>query len=632
MEYTFISKETFETLLNNYLSRLPECKQDKALINLDLLGKIKAVLLDPKNFHICDKNTRNWAMKRFCLEEVVPGDFRVLVKADNKPVLVVENMYEILCRTHAEIDQHGGQKQLWKSIKERWSWVKQDLVEKFVNNCNICAIRKPSFHPLAAKPIIARNFLSRIQIDLIDLSYDPDGEYKYICHIRDHFTRFSWAKALTSKRAVEVAAYLFDLFHFLGSPPKILQSDNGKEFTATIIKELISLWPTVKIINGRPRHPQSQGLVERANGILQQKLGKWKEDTGRNDWSFGLHSVILSMNHSYCRSHKKTPYELVFGDKPHGGCTLIEDLFSKGIYDEENIPETVTIKDFEYSAENLDDDMVDEQVSIPLPAIPASSSSFPAPSLSTLPTPISLPSVPAPSPQIIKDLGEIEERDDDCISIDSVDTVKSAQIQYETYNVNDNEHTPKISQYHPIPIDPVLIDITNTAIRSETTITGHDILREAARKNLQSYTDKMVNQMNKKKRSISYEVGDLVRITIPKIDRSGIDRPTLPCKVLEITKNNQYVLGSKFGIINVHYSPREIEPLGTIDFPELNNLPSNKISVREAAHLQSTGLVTGAICNCKSNCNNNKCRCKKVGQNCGSRCHSGRPCQNKCEN
>ncbi|GBC07847.1 hypothetical protein RclHR1_07720011 [Rhizophagus clarus] len=364
-------------------------------------------------------------MKCFCLEEVVPGDFRVLVKADNKPVLVVENMYEILCRTHAEIDQHGGQKQLWKSIKERWSW-----------------------------------------IDLIDLSYDPDGEYKYICHIRDHFTRFSWAKALTSKRAVEVAAYLFDLFHFLGSPPKILQSDNGKEFTATIIKELISLWPTVKIINGRPRHPQSQGLVERANGILQQKLGKWKEDTGRNDWSFGLHSVILSMNHSYCRSHKKTPYELVFGDKPHGGCTLIEDLFSK--------------------------------VSIPLPVIPASSSSFPAPLLSTLPTPISLPSVPAPSPQIIKDLGKIEERDDDCISINSVDTVKSAQIQYKTYNVNDNEYIPKISQYHPIPINPVLIDITNTAIRSETTIIGNDILREAARKNLQSYIDKMVNQINKK--------------------------------------------------------------------------------------------------------------------------------------
>ncbi|CAG8683286.1 476_t:CDS:2, partial [Funneliformis mosseae] len=87
--------------------------------------------------------------------------------------------------------------------------------------------------------------------------------------------------------------------------------------------------------------------------------------------------------------------------------------------------------------------------------------------------------------------------------------------------------------------------------------------------------------MNKKKWPNRYEVEDLMRIVISKIDNSDIDRPTLPCKIIEITENDQYVLGSKFGIINVYYPPREIKPLGTIHFPELNNLPSNKISVRE---------------------------------------------------
>ncbi|CAG8548698.1 16365_t:CDS:1, partial [Dentiscutata heterogama] len=65
----------------------------------------------------------------------------------------------------------------------------------------------------------------------------------------------------------------------IGSAPTILQLDNGKEFIAQTIKELIVLWPSVKIINRRPRHPQSQGLVEWANGILKQKLGKWKKMT-----------------------------------------------------------------------------------------------------------------------------------------------------------------------------------------------------------------------------------------------------------------------------------------------------------------------------------------------------------------
>ena len=59
--------------------------------------------------------------------------------------------------------------------------------------------------------------------------------------MKDYFTRFSWTKALTSKRAIEVAAYFFDLFHILDSSPTILQSDNGKEFCAGVIKELVEM-------------------------------------------------------------------------------------------------------------------------------------------------------------------------------------------------------------------------------------------------------------------------------------------------------------------------------------------------------------------------------------------------------
>src|SRR4051812_49395709 len=115
MEYNFISKTTFDFILNNYLNSLPACRQEKALINLDLLERIKKILLDPFNTKIDNKITREWAKKRFFLEEITPNDFRVIVKKDNKPVLVVENMYEVLCKIHAETDNHAGQKQLWQS-------------------------------------------------------------------------------------------------------------------------------------------------------------------------------------------------------------------------------------------------------------------------------------------------------------------------------------------------------------------------------------------------------------------------------------------------------------------------------------------------------------------------------------
>jgi hypothetical protein len=174
----------------------------------------------------------------------------------------------------------------------------------------------------------------------------PDGEYKYICHVRDHYSRFSWARAIRQKEAIEVAAYLFDLFTMFG-PPSILQCDNGKEFTASVIINLISLWPNTKIINGSPRHPETQGSVERANGILQNKLAKWMEDTKRADWTWGLKLVINAMNISICRATNQLPYILVFGTKPRGNCSLISELWAQGIRNEEDIPKEIGIEEVE---------------------------------------------------------------------------------------------------------------------------------------------------------------------------------------------------------------------------------------------------------------------------------------------
>src|ERR1700724_845888 len=101
-------------------------------------------------------------------------------------------------------------------------------------------------------------------MDLIDFRGLPDGRYRYILHVKDHFTRFSWAYPLISKKTHKIALILFRLFTEIG-PPTILQSDNGREFTSNVIKDLSELWDNIKIINGRPRHPQSQGLVERSN-------------------------------------------------------------------------------------------------------------------------------------------------------------------------------------------------------------------------------------------------------------------------------------------------------------------------------------------------------------------------------
>ncbi len=64
--------------------------------------------------------------------------------------------------------------------------------------------------------------------------------------------------------------------------------------------------------------------------------------------------MILSINNFICRSHKKTSYELIYGNKSCGSYSLINKLFIRDIYDEENILETIKIIDFKNSDKNLD--------------------------------------------------------------------------------------------------------------------------------------------------------------------------------------------------------------------------------------------------------------------------------------
>jgi transposase InsO family protein len=70
--------------------------------------------------------------------------------------------------------------------------------------------------------------------------------------------------ALERKTASSVAEKLIKIFADFGSP-RILQSDNGKEFANQIVKEVCRQWKDIKIVHGKPRHSQSQGSVERSN-------------------------------------------------------------------------------------------------------------------------------------------------------------------------------------------------------------------------------------------------------------------------------------------------------------------------------------------------------------------------------
>ena len=83
----------------------------------------------------------------------------------------------------------------------------------------------------------------------------------HILVVVDVCTRFVFLHVLKDKTAAGVARYLFDLFCFIGFP-KIIQSDNGGEFSNKLLQEVLS---KLKVEHHlcTPYHPRSNGVAER---------------------------------------------------------------------------------------------------------------------------------------------------------------------------------------------------------------------------------------------------------------------------------------------------------------------------------------------------------------------------------
>ncbi len=102
-----------------------------------------------------------------------------------------------------------------------------------------------------------------------------------------------------------------------------LNADNGKEFIATIVVDLIKESnPKCFIVTGRPRTPRDQGSVESANKIVQQVLKSISLENClwpiKVNWTKLLEQVMAVCNsHSGTRKHSVSSYEAVFGQKYH---------------------------------------------------------------------------------------------------------------------------------------------------------------------------------------------------------------------------------------------------------------------------------------------------------------------------
>ena len=98
--------------------------------------------------------------------------------------------------------------------------------------------------------------------------------WNWILHIVDHWSKFNFCISSCEKEGKHVVKALHNYVFPEFGLPAIIHNDNGNlEFVNKLIVDVVSTWPGhVQLISGRPRHPQSQGLVEQAHYTLERMI------------------------------------------------------------------------------------------------------------------------------------------------------------------------------------------------------------------------------------------------------------------------------------------------------------------------------------------------------------------------
>jgi hypothetical protein len=151
-------------------------------------------------------------------------------------------------------------------------------------------------------------------MDLLGPLPPAQGNLKYVVVAVEYFSKWIEAKPLATITSVTVQKFFWQNIACHFGAPKAITVGNGTQFDAETFKDFCNRIGT-KIHFALVRHPESNGLVERANGIIMTGIMKLIFNQPRGKWPHELIKVVWSHSTIVSRSIGFTPFKLLFGDE-----------------------------------------------------------------------------------------------------------------------------------------------------------------------------------------------------------------------------------------------------------------------------------------------------------------------------
>ncbi|GKB29460.1 reverse transcriptase domain-containing protein [Tanacetum coccineum] len=224
---------------------------------------------------------------------------------------VIREIYKGSCSMHA-----GSRSIVAKAMRLGYYWPTMHRdAQNMIRTCNDCQIHRPvprnPQQPLT--PITAPWLFYKWGIDIAGPFSEGPSKVKFLIVAMDYFTIWIEAKAVATITGNQVKKFIWDniICHF-GLLGEII-SKNGKQFSDNPFKD----WCDKLKITQRfasVKHPQSNGLVERANRSLGKGI-KARLGEGNKNWIEELSHVLWAHRTMIQSSHRDTPFSLTYGTK-----------------------------------------------------------------------------------------------------------------------------------------------------------------------------------------------------------------------------------------------------------------------------------------------------------------------------
>ena len=216
------------------------------------------------------------------------------------------------------ISGHLGRDKTWKRLKSHFYWPGLSAdVRAYVQTCPVCNLGNVNRQPLYGEmhPIPpAMTFLQRVSLDKVGPCQNAASGKTYFFAAVDNCTRYKFAAASIRGRAIDAAHFLMYEIILRHTAPKEVITDNGSEFTGPEFTKLLDVFGIQQIFTS-PRHPQSNGMIERDNGSITHCIRKLV-DEGHTNWDVLLPHVVYALNTSVHDVTGFSPFFLVHGVEP----------------------------------------------------------------------------------------------------------------------------------------------------------------------------------------------------------------------------------------------------------------------------------------------------------------------------